>query len=188
MLIRDCSSDVCSSALGRLTAGTLDGQLAVRTPVNHPLRVNGTLALADGALETPDGSIAAEQLGGRFRIDYRRPAGTTLLALDGELRGGQFLYGTTYVVLPETPVPFALDALGDGVQGWSLSSVQWSDGEALVAQGSAGFGPDASLRDLDIDLRSRDLSGLPARYLFGRRDIGGLPARSSPGDRTRIAE
>src|SRR3546814_9051579 len=67
---------------GRLTAGTLDGQLAVRTPVNHPLRVNGTLALADGALETPDGSIAAEQLGGRFRIDYRRPAGTTLLALD----------------------------------------------------------------------------------------------------------
>src|SRR3546814_20551044 len=111
MLIRDCSSDVCSSALGRLTAGTLDGQLAVRTPVNHPLRVNGTLALADGALETPDGSIAAEQLGGRFRIDYRRPAGTTLLALDGELRGGQLLSGTTYVVLPETQVPFALDAM-----------------------------------------------------------------------------
>src|SRR3546814_2109273 len=36
---------------GRLTAGTLDGQLAVRTPANRPLRVDGTLALAGGALE-----------------------------------------------------------------------------------------------------------------------------------------
>src|SRR3546814_18561350 len=78
---------------GRLTAGTLDGQLAVRTPANRPLRVDGTLALAGGALETPDGSIAAAQLGGRFRVDYRKPAGTTLLALDGELRGGQFQIG-----------------------------------------------------------------------------------------------
>src|SRR5690606_36343235 len=116
------------------------------------LRVDGTLALAVGALETPDGSIAAEQLGGRFRIDYRKPAGTTLLALEGKLRGGQFLYGTTYVVLPEAPVPFALDALGNGARGWSLSSIQWRDGDALVAQGSAGFGPDASLQDLDIEL------------------------------------
>src|SRR3546814_12631735 len=104
--------------------------------------------------------MAAEQRGGRFRIDYRRPAGTTLLALDGELRGGQFLSGTTYVVLPETPVPFALDALGDGAQGWSLSSVQWCYGEALVAQAWAGFGQADSLRDLDFALRSRYLFGL----------------------------
>src|SRR3546814_15807020 len=100
MRISDWSSDVCSSDL-----------LAVRTPANHPLRVDGTLVLAGGALETPDGSIAAAQLGGRFRVDYRKPAGTTILALDGELRGGQFLYGPTYVVLPETPVPFALDEI-----------------------------------------------------------------------------
>ncbi|MFC3717246.1 hypothetical protein ACFONC_13930 [Luteimonas soli] len=176
---------------GRLTAGTVDGQLAVRTPANRPLRVDGTLALAGGALETPDGSIAAEQLGGRFRIDYRKPVGTTLLALDGELRGGQFLYGTTYVVLPETPVPFALDALGDGARGWSLSSIQWRDGEALVAQGSAAFGPDASLKDLDIELRSGDLPGLAARYLSGWLAIAGLPDLSGSGAldaRVRMAD
>src|SRR3546814_16467526 len=104
-----------------------------------------------------------------------------LLALDGELRGGQFLYGTTYVVLPETPVPFALDALGDGARGWSLSSIQWRDGDALVAEGSAGFGPDASLREFDIELRSRDLAGLAARYLSGWLAIAGLPALSASG-------
>src|SRR3546814_11257508 len=71
--------------------------------------------------------------------------------------------------------------MGDGAQGWSLSSVQWSDGEALVAQGSAGFGPDASLRDLDIELRSRDLSGLAARYLSGWLAIVGLPDLSASG-------
>lgn len=166
---------------GRLAAGTLDGKLAVRTPAGRPLRVDGTLALAGGALETPDGSIAAAELGGRFRIDYRKPAGTTLLALDGELRGGQFLYGTTYVVLPEVPVPFALDAQGDGARGWALSSIKWRDGEALAAEGSAGFGPDASLQDLDIELRSRDLSGLAARYLSGWLAIAGLPDLSGSG-------
>jgi len=166
---------------GRLTAGTLDGRLAVRTPADRPLRVDGTLVVAGGALETPDGGIAAEQLGGRVRIDYRKAAGTTMLALDGELRGGQFLYGTTYVVLPETPVPFALDALRHGTGGWLLQSIQWRDGDALVARGSAGFGPDASLQDLDIELRSTDLSGLAARYLSGWLAIAGLPDLSASG-------
>src|SRR3546814_16911752 len=81
--------------------------------------------------------------------------------------------------------------MGDGAQGWSLSSVQWSDGEALVAQGSAGFGPDAILLDLDIELRSRDLSGLAARYLSGWLAIVGLPDLSASGAldaRVRMAD
>src|SRR3546814_994439 len=56
------------------------------------------------------------------------------------------LFPYTTLFRSETPVPFALDALGDGARGWSLSSIQWRDGDALVAEGLAGFGPDASLR------------------------------------------
>lgn len=166
---------------GRLTAGTLDGRLAVRTPEQRPLRVDGTLVLADGGLETPDGSIAAAQLGGRFHIDYRKPAGSTLLSLDGELRGGQFLYGTTYVVLPGHPLPFALDAIGRDGQGWMLPSIQWRDGAALQAQGSVAFAPDASLQDVDIELHSHDLSALGARYLSGWLGIAGLPDLEASG-------
>ena len=168
-------------AEGRLTGGTLAGQLAVRTPARGPLRVDGTLLLADGALETPDGSVAAAQLGGRFRIDYRKPAGATLLSLEGELRGGQFLYGTTYVVLPEHPLPFALDAMQRGRQGWSLPSIHWDDGAALVARGTAAFGADSSLQDLDVELHSRDLSALGARYLSGWLGIAGLPDLEASG-------
>jgi hypothetical protein len=166
---------------GRLTAGTLDGQLAVRTPARSPLRVDGTLVLSDGGLETPDGSIAAAQLGGRFRIDYRKPAGATLLSLDGELRGGQFLYGTTYVVLPDHAVPFGLDAMQRGQQGWSLPSIHWDDGAALAVRGTAAFAPGSSLQDLDVELHSRDLSALGARYLSGWLGIAGLPDLEASG-------
>src|SRR3546814_12298304 len=60
-----------------------------------------------------------------------------------------------------------------------LSPIQWRDGDALVAEGSAGFGPDASLRELDIELRSRDLAGLAARSLSRRLAIAGLPDLSA---------
>src|SRR5690606_22435817 len=102
-------------------------------------------------------------------------------ALDGALHGGQFLYGNTYVVLPETPVPFALDALRDRTGAWSLPSIRWRDGEVLAARGSAAFGSDASLRDLDVELHSRDLSGLATHYLSGWLAIAGLPGLSASG-------
>src|SRR3546814_4908581 len=72
-----------------------------------------------------------------------------------------------------------------------LSPIQWRDGDALVAEGSAGFGPDASLRELDIELRSRDLAGLAARYLSGWLAIAGLPDLSASGAldaRVRMAD
>src|SRR5690606_2920301 len=166
---------------GRLTAGTIDGPVTVRAPAGRPLQVEADLALAGVGLETPDAGIAAEQLGGRFHVDYRKPAGSTLLSLDGELRGGQFLYGTTYVVLPDGPLPVGLDAIQRGGQGWSLSSIRWDDGAALAATGSAAFGPDAALRGLDVELHSTDLAALGTRYLSGWLGIAGLPDLEASG-------
>jgi hypothetical protein len=78
---------------GRFTAGTLDGQLRVHAPTAKPLRVTGPLSIAGAALETPDASIAAESLGGRFAIDYRKAPRLTTVVVDGALHGGEFLIG-----------------------------------------------------------------------------------------------
>ena len=166
---------------GHLKAGTLDGRLTVHTPEKQPLRVQGTVTLAGGALETPDGSIASERLGGRFRIDYRKLADATLLSVDSELRGGELLYGRTYVALPDRPVQFHLDAMQRGREGWSLPDISWRDGDALSAQGSASLAQDTSLQGVDIQLHSRDLSALGTRYLSGWLGVAGLSGLEAQG-------
>ncbi len=175
---------------GHLKAGTLDGRLVVRTPEKPPLRVDGTLMLADAAFETPDGSVAAEHLGGRFHIDYRKFPGNTLLAVDSDLRGGALLYGSTYIALPQQPVQFRIDAQQQGDTGWRLPSIAWRDGDALVVQGSAAFTSDASLDGLDVQVHSRDLSSVGARYLSGWLGVAGLSGLEMRGGldaRVRLA-
>jgi hypothetical protein len=161
-------------AEGQLKAGTLDGRLIVSAPARGPLRVDGTLALAGGALETADATIAAENVGGRFRIDYRKFPASTLLTVDGELRGGELLFGNAYIALPSTSVPLQLDAMQRGDAGWSLPAIAWRDGNTLDARGSAAFAADGALRDLDLDLRSGDIGPLGEHYLSGWLGIAGL--------------
>ena len=157
-----------------LTAGTLDGQLAVYTPAQAPLRVEGKLALAGLALASADGSIAAEHLGGAFDIDYRKTARLTTATLDGQLRNGEFLVGNTYVALPSNPVTVQLEGRQVVDAGWQLPRILWRDGDTLVVQGSAAFADDASLRALDLQLHSADVSPLRERYLSGWLGLAGL--------------
>ena len=92
-------------------AGEFDASLAIEAPANRPLRISGPLALRDVGLETADAAIAGEKLGGRFAIDYRTTPALSLLTVDGDLRGGEFLAGNTYVALPATPVGLRIDAM-----------------------------------------------------------------------------
>jgi hypothetical protein len=157
-----------------LTAGTLDGHIEVHTPEDRPLRVVGTLAPDGLALQNADASIVAEDLDGRFDFDYRKPAGGALVSVQGELRGGAFLAGDTFVSLPQTPVDVQVDALGRDGQGWELPRFEWRDGDALIAEGSARFGEDASLQQLVLDARSADLAPVAERYLTGQLALSGL--------------
>lgn len=166
---------------GKLTAGTLDGRITVRVPERPPLRVDGTLKLAGGAFETPDGSIASQNLGGRFRIDYRKFPDATLFAVAGDLHGGELLYGNTYVTLPQHPVQLRIDAQRDGDAGWRLPTIAWHDGDALTVQGSAAFSQDAGLDALQVELHSRDLSSLATRYLSGWLGVAGLSGLEARG-------
>lgn len=158
----------------RFKSGTLDGQLTVRAPADAPLRIDGQLTAKSVGLDTTDGSIAAENLGGRFAVDYRKLPTSALLTLDGELRDGEFLAGNTYVALPQTPIALEIAGEQSVDEGWRLSHIVWRDGNTLVAEGSAAFTPDVSLDALDLRVRSGDISPLRERYLSGWLGLFGL--------------
>ena len=170
---------------GRWKTGQLDGRLLVSAPTNQPLRVSGPLALTAAALETPDGSTAAEGLGANLLLDYHSAANEQRVDLRGTLRGGELLFGSAYIALPPTPVALQIGAIGDA-SGWRLPTLFWGDGGTLTTRGSAALAPDGSLRALDIEIDSDDLSPVTKRYLsswlggFGLGDLslkGGLRSR-----------
>ena len=159
---------------GRFKSGTLDGHLRVHAPAAQPLQVTGTLAVAGAAFETPDATMAGENLGGAFAIDYRKTSRRTQVTVDGPLRGGEFLVGNAYVALPATPVGLRVEASQDFGAGWQLPVIAWHDGSTLVAQGSAAFDAQTNLQALDLHLHSADVSPLAARYLSGWLAVAGL--------------
>ncbi len=152
---------------GKLKTGTLDGHLRVHVPEASPLQVIGTLSTAGAGLDTSDATIAGEGLAGRFDIDYRKWPGRTTVTVDGNLQGGEFLAGNAYLALPDKPIAVHVDARRTGEGGWQLPRLDWNDGNALMAQGSAAFDKDANLQALDMQAHSRDLAQLRPRYLSG---------------------
>jgi hypothetical protein len=159
---------------GHLKAGTLDGRLSVRAPTAKPLQVVGTLTASAAGFETPDATLAGEQLGGRFGIDYRKAGPLTTMTLDGALAGGEFLAGDAYVALPDTAVGLRIQAQQRGSTGWRLPVIAWSDGDALVAQGNAAFDAQGNLQALALHVHSGDIAPLASRYLSGWLAVAGL--------------
>lgn len=158
---------------GRWKAGALDGRLTVESPTDRPLRIAGRLGFSGLGLDTPDGTVAAERLAGDFGIEYIKGRDSRI-ALDGHLRGGEFLAGNAYLSLPETPIDLRIDARQSGTDGWRLPRFEWRDGTSLQAVGSAAFSSDLALRDLQLDVSSRDIAPLRQRYLSGWLGLAGL--------------
>jgi hypothetical protein len=159
---------------GQLKAGTFDGKLRVHAPAGAPLQVAGTLAVAGAGFDTPDASIAGQDLDGRFAIDWRKTPQLATVSLEGDLHGGEFLAGNAYVALPDAPVGVRIAGRQSGDAGWQLPTIAWRDGDALRVDGSAAFGSDASLRALDLQLHSGDITPLRDRYLSGWLGLAGL--------------
>lgn len=158
----------------RLTSGEFDGKLLIDAGADRPLRISGPLTVRGMGLETADASTAGENLGGRFNIDYRTTKALSLLTFDGALQGGEFLTGNTYVALPASPIGLRIDAMQRAGAGWELPRIEWHDGDALNAEGSAVFGVDASVARLDIAIHSADMTPLRERYLSGWLALFGL--------------
>jgi len=161
-------------AAGQWKSGTIDGQVRVLSPAARPLDIHADLRIAGAAFDTPDATIAGDQLGGRFALDYRGDARRTDIRVDGALQGGEFLVGGAYVALPSTPVALHVDGTQLAGEGWTLPRVHWGDGDVLVADGSAAFDKDTNLRALDLRVHGGDLAPWPARYLSGWLGTAGL--------------
>ena len=160
---------------GRLTKGVVDGQATLETPAARPLRIDARLALSQVALESRDGSIAVGDLGARLDLDYRQPANAgALLAIDATLRGGELLYGNTYVALTDAPVNARIDARQLAHGGWDVPHLSWQDGDALAVEGAATLAADGTPSRLELAARSATLEAVPARYLSGWLGLAGL--------------
>lgn len=159
---------------GVFKSGAMSGHLSVHAPASRPLQVDGTLAIAGAAFDTPDATIAGERLAGRLAIDYRKTPQLTTVRVDGVLHGGQFLVGSAYVALPDAVVGLHLEANARPGEGWSVPAIAWTDGAALVANGSADFDSDTNLQALVMHLHSADVSPLGKRYLSGWLAVAGL--------------
>ncbi|MGH8084194.1 MAG: hypothetical protein ACREPV_02850 [Lysobacter sp.] len=157
---------------GRLTGGTLDAALTVTAASNRPLKISGPLQLRAASFDTPDGTVAGANLGARLDIDARLGEGDRF-TVDGQLLGGEVLFGTTYVSLQDRPVDLHLSGLQDG-QGWRLPRIRWQDRDILTVEGSAALGPAAQLQTLDLRARSPDLTRLADAYLSGWLGLAGL--------------
>lgn len=166
---------------GRVTGGTLDAALAVTVAPDQPLRVAGPLRIDAASFDTPDGTIAGADLGARFDIDARLGV-QDRFTVDGQLLGGELLFGTTYVSLQERPVDLQLSGLSDGDgEGWQLPRIGWRDHGVLAVEGSAAFGPQAEVRALDLRLHGPDLDPLARAYLSGWLGLAGLAELETAG-------
>jgi hypothetical protein len=160
--------------VARLKAGVVDGQLQVQTPTALPLRMLGKLQVTGMGLDTRDASIAGEQLTGRLQLDYRSTSTLTDVQLDGQLQGGEFLAGNTYVALPTTPVTVHVAAHKTGSAGWQIPKIEWRDGDALTANAMVQMHADGSVQALSVQAHSDDMTPLKPRYLSGWMGVMGM--------------
>ena len=155
-------------ASARVQKGQLDGALLVTAPARGPLRTQGPLTFTGFALDTPDGSIAADGLNALEQLDYRQSGAQVTIGSDITLHGGEILDGGFYAKLPATPVTIALQAAQSGHADWIFSGLHWNDGAVLDAQGDARYSADLALmRSANLIVRSDDLATARDRYLSG---------------------
>ncbi len=162
-------------AQGRWTQGRLDGRVDVLTPANGPFEVKADLQVQKLGMETPDGLLAAADLGGRLAIDYRDQAGRQRVDTRLTLRGGELLAQSFYATLPSSPVEVQVVAERDGQGPWRLPTLHWSDPGVLIADGKASLDSASAVSDLDLALALDDLSVARGRYLTGFLAPAGFP-------------
>lgn len=156
----------------QLKGGEGDARLRV-TAVPDGVRIAGPMDLRDVSLDTPDGRIAAEGLDAALGLDMQL-ANTDHVRLAGRIGGGEALFGTAYVAMPDRQAAIELEAVQNGACCWRIPRFDWRDGDALHAAGAIAFGTDASIHDVEVQVESRDLTRLRDGYLGGWLGAAGL--------------
>lgn len=157
----------------RLTGGTGDAALTIAAPARAALRIRGPVTVRGAGLDTPDGRIAAAQLGASFDVDVEF-GDTDRIGIDGRLEGGELLFDRTYVALDERTVPLTVQAEQRDGAGWRLPGFTWRDVGVLELDARATLASDGVPRVLDVDFRSPDVQRLATHYLSGWLGAAGL--------------
>lgn len=157
----------------RIGAGTADARLAIRAATDAPLRIAGSMSLHGAGLDTEDGSIAAADLDARFDVDALLGA-SDHIGIDGQLQGGELLWGTTYLALGQRRVDLRIAAEHHDGAGWQLPELYWNDPGILRAEGSAALDAGNDLDTLDLRFHGPDLVPLRDGYLSGWLGMAGL--------------
>ena len=151
---------------GRVGEGDVSGRLAIRGE-STATRVDADLRLTGLAFDTSDGLMAGAGLDVPLRATFNSAPDGTRLRLDGALDKGEVLVSPVYLAVPPAGIRFELELASQADGGWRLPHWRWQDTGALVAEGDAVIGADASMSALTARLQSTDLGALRTRYLDG---------------------
>jgi hypothetical protein len=147
---------------GRLTGGTLEGELALDVP-EQGAKISGKIGVASAGVDSRSGALAAQQLGARGTFTLEATSANTHFDFDGSLNGGQMLLGPLYAQLPPHAAQLQLSANVDA-HGIQVDSLHFNDGDALSLGGKLAFDAKDNLTALQIDRFQALLPNAYARY------------------------
>jgi hypothetical protein len=147
---------------GRVTAGTLQGDLALDMPTQGA-QISGKVAVADGGFDSKAGTLAGQQIGLRGTFSLDTNATRTQFNFDGALDGGQMLLGPLYAQLPSHSAQLQLAARVDA-QGIAIDNLHFDDGDALSLGGELAFDAGGNLVDLEFGRFQARLPDAYTRY------------------------
>lgn len=147
---------------GRLAGGTVGGDVALDLAATGA-RISGRVQVAGANLDSKAGNIAMQGLDadGSFRIESR--TASTSMMFDGELRGGQMLFGPMYAQLPSHAANVHVSAQ-IGAAGIAIHSLDYDDHDALRISGSLAFDRQGNLDKLDLNRFAANFPQAYSRY------------------------
>jgi hypothetical protein len=157
------------------TQGKLGGTIDIVTPAAGPFEVRTDLQLHKVSLETPTGWLAAADVDGRLKLDYRQQGDHRVVDTHLSLRGGELLANSFYTSLPKTPVEVDVRAESAPGGAWTLPKLRWHDPGVLEATGTGLVAADGTVPRLDLDVTLGDLAAARERYLSGFLGPAGFP-------------
>lgn len=172
---------------GKPTAGSIDADWRIEQNASG-IGFGGPVSFAGIGLDTRDGSIAAEGVAAKGRIQGQLAETSTSLELALDLGGGEFLIGPLYAQLPNTPVQFGATLTSSHSGRWNIDALRWRDPGVLEVQGRAVLdtAADSPLREADLRYVLAALDTAQARYfdsLVASLGFSGLkPAGSAQGE------
>jgi hypothetical protein len=145
------------------------------TYANDRLAFTGTLtfSFSQGGFSSPDGTTAAQGVGGRLvlKLRYAAPDQKLAFTLDSEHRDGEYLWGAYYTNLAGRQAALA----ADGALSWGSDRHAWLNGSVDIFQtGAYSFTAGTRAGDWAVQLRVADASHAQLVATFLRDFLRGV--------------